>query len=127
MATGYFTAQIVTSRGVIPIEGATVTVSIETESGEELKGFRTTDREGLTTAMEIETPDVTLSLAPSDLKPFTSCNVKIYHPDYYVLLIEGSQVFAEETSIQRIALVPLKEFESPDNRLIEFQIPPQDL
>ncbi len=127
MAIGYFSAQVFTSRSIIPIEGATITVSIESEKGREIKGFRTTNTEGLSTSIELETPDIDLSLSPSKAKPFTSCTVKIYHPDYYVLLIDGAQVFAEQKSIQRVGLVPLKEFEDLNNQLVEFQVPPQDL
>ncbi|MEG1929590.1 MAG: spore cortex-lytic protein [Anaerovorax sp.] len=127
MSRGFITAQVITSRSAIPIEDATLTVTQFDGDGERLKGFRTTNREGLTTPIEIETPDVNLSLRPSVLKPFTSCNLKVYHPNYYTLLVENAQVFPGETSLEIAELIPLKEFESKENSTILVDVIPQNL
>lgn len=124
---GSIRAQVFTSRSALPIEGATFTVTVDDSEGQTLKGFRTTDKEGLTSPVEMETPDVNLSLSPSKLKPFTSCNLKIDHPDYYTVLVKNAQIFPGEISIQVAELIPLKEFESKENSFISVNVLQQNL
>lgn len=127
MSTGYIVAQIFTSRSAIPIERASVSVTLDLPKGQVLRGFRSTNAEGKTTPIEVETPPVELSQSPSNVKPFTSYTIRIDHPDYYTFVIKNAQVFANETSLQIASLIPLKEFETPQNSVNSFTVTPQNL
>ena len=121
---------VTTARMAIPIKNAGVSV-FEVNS-KKLLGFRRSNEEGKTDVFEIETPDTDLSLSPQNSEnvreePFRVVDVQIDHPMYQSILIEDVQIFPGRESIQNADLIPLSEYENPQDSTSTFPIPPQNL
>ena len=127
MAKGYIIARAYTSRGIIPIANANVSVTSVADGGRVLLGFRVTDENGLTTPIELETPDVDLSLEPNQEQGFAAYNIRIEHPDFYTYFVRDAQVFPNTTTVQNAELVPIEAQTSPQDAVEEFQVTPQNL
>lgn len=125
MPTGFLTAQVVTSRGAIPIEGASV--SVTTAGGGTLLGFRITNSAGNTAPITLDAPAHELSEAPAQDLPFASYDLRIDHPLFFTLLVKNAQVFAGTTTVQNVELIPLQEHSQPGNRAETVTVPPQNL
>lgn len=122
---GFITARVFTSRGQIPISGASVVV--ETSDGSSILGARITDDDGLTMPVRIETPAKDTSTQPGVENPFTSVNIRISHPMYYTYYVRDAQVFEGQTSVQVAELLPIEENDRAPFRLGEFFVTPQNL
>ena len=122
---GFLTARVFTSRGQIPIEGASVVV--ETADTGSIMGARITNRNGHTLPVRVETPPVSESEAPGRGVPFESVNVRISHPKYYTIYIRNAQVFSGQTSVQQAELIPIEENDRVPFRLGDFFVTPQNL
>lgn len=122
---GFLTARVFTSRGQIPIEGASVVV--ETADTGSIMGARITNRNGHTLPVRVETPPVSESEAPGRGVPFASVNVRISHPKYYTIYIRNAQVFSGQTSVQQAELIPIEENDRVPFRLGDFFVTPQNL
>lgn len=127
MATGYIVVNVYTSRAQLPLRNAQVSVTDGDEENPKLLGFRLTGATGKTDQIEIETPDLDLSLSPSKDTAFAVCNVKISHPSYYTLNISDVQVFANTQTLQNVELIPLTENSKPQDRTISRTTPSQNL
>ena len=77
--------------------------------------------------LTLPTPDLDLSLAPSDQRPFTTCNMQFDHPAYYTILIRNVQVFPDRESIQMMEMLPLPEDAPEEERGMAFLMTPQNL
>lgn len=127
MAIGYILVNVYTSRAQIPLEGALVSVTSKSGEDSTLLGFRTTNQSGQIEPVAVETPDFELSLNPSEIKPFSVCDIKISHPSYYTLTINDVQVFANTQTLQNVELIPLEENSDPDSRSMNIDTPSQNL
>lgn len=125
---GYIVAQIFTASQVLPIENASVMVTRKNGEGDELIGFSLTDSSGETRPIEIETPDLALSLEAGHADPFTVVDIKIEHPMYYPVIVHDAQVFSGTTAAQRTEMVPVANNPEPAaDRAREVVITPQNL
>lgn len=127
MGTGFLIAQVYTSRGAIPIEGASISIYTDLPEGKNLLGNRSTDLSGKTTLIPLEAPDRSLSQQPSQTKPFASYVLQADHPLYYTVQIRDIQVFDGSTSVQNIEMIPLEEWSQDDQRLKVFSVTPPEL
>ena len=127
MAEGYIIAQVYTSRGVIPIKDASVNVTQEKDNKRVLVGVRKTDENGKTTPITVKAPDEELSLLPGLGTPFAVCDIQIEHPNYYTIFIKDVQIFANITSIQNAAIIPIEEGVNTKNAVETFEVLPQNL
>ena len=107
---GVIITQVYTSRGRIPIENALVTITADNGSGnKDLIGFRYTNENGKIDPILIQTPELSYSLAPSETRPFSLCDVKVERPGFGSVLVKNAQVFPDGTSLQNVELTPAKE------------------
>lgn len=127
LGTGFLVAQVYTSRGVIPIEDASVSITSEHPDGRRLHSFRSTDLSGKTSPASLEAPDRSLSQHPSQEQPFAAYTLQVDHPLYYTVLVKNIQVFDGSTTLQNVELIPLEEAAAYDQRLTTFPVPPPDL
>ncbi len=127
MAEGYIIAQVYTSRAIIPIMDASVSITQEKEDKRVVIGVRKTNENGKTHPVTITTTNEELSLSPGLRTPFTTCDVQIEHPDFYTMLIKDVQIFANTTSIQNAELVPIESGSNTKNAVEAFRVLPQDL
>lgn len=127
--SGSLTVQVFASRAQLPVEGAAVVVTRPTQSGkQEVLALQETDRSGNTRPIRIPTPELQQSTQPRNLtSPFTRCDIRIEHPDYELLLVEGVQIFPGVESVQMAELTPLVQGEVWTQRPSIRPIPAQDL
>ena len=127
MAEGYIITQVYTSRSMIPIRDASVSITKEENNKITLVGFRKTDINGKTSPVTLQTPDMELSLEPGFKDPFATCNILIQHPQFYSMYIKNAQVFANNTTLQKAELIPLEEGATTKNAVETFEVLPQNL
>lgn len=124
---GVIITQVYTSRGRIPIPNALVTITADDGSGDKaLIGFRYTNENGKIDPILIQTPDIGYSLSPSETRPFSLCDIRVESPGFGTVLVRDAQVFPDGTSIQDVALIPVKEGET-DTPARVIVITPQNL
>lgn len=122
---GFVTAIVFTSRGQIPIEGASLVV--ESSDSSSILGARITDENGRTVPVRIETPPVANSLSPGGGTAFASVNLRISHPMYYTYYVRDAQVFEGQISVQQAEMIPIEENDRVPFRLGDFLVTPQNL
>ncbi len=130
-AMGKLAVRVYTSQAQIPVEGATVVVTVPGDGEKmELIGIQVTDDSGTIIPMEIATPEVCESTSPNmsgDPQPFAVCNVWAEHPGYAMLQVEGVQIFPGVETVQEMELLPLIQGESSLQQRRVREIPPQGL
>ena len=128
MAEGTVVVRAFTSRAMIPIEGATVSFTQYTPTGNtRLLAVRYTDESGKTAPLTIATPELEESQEPQEAQPFTQVNIGITHPAYESILVERVQIFPGIQTVQNFELVPLEKFPESWSEIEVFDQPAQNL
>jgi len=111
-----------TAGGVLPVEGASVTVyGADAESGNTgILYALTSGRDGLTEVVTLSAPPRSRSMSPGDPMPYARYNIAVQREGYGTVRNIGVPVFDGIVSTQPVTLVPLSEFENdrPD-RIVE--------
>lgn len=126
-AIGSLSARTFTAGMSVPLAGVSVTITSSDPLTPDLIAYRVTDEDGIIAPISLPTPELNLSLAPSDQRPFTICNMQFDHPQYYTILVRDVQVFPDSQSIQMMEMLPLGENTPVDRRGMTFTITPQNL
>jgi len=124
---GSIITRAATAGGAIPVSGVTVLVLQRRTGISALLGVRTSDAEGKTTPVQVETPEKALSEAPSELKSWTDCDVIAEHPDYERVVVENVQVFPDTQTVQTFRMIPREERPDLWGGTSTFEITPQGL
>lgn len=127
LGKGTVIAQLYTAREALPLEDVAVAVMQERDGVQALVAFRSTDANGKTEPVEIETPPEEASKSPSETRPFGVCNLRIYHPDYYGVVVRDVSVFEGQQSIEYLELIPLPENVREEEKNIFYEITPPEL
>lgn len=107
----------------LPLSGVPVTFTDETGN---ILSVRLTDSSGRTQPLAIPTPDASQSLRPGSVrKPYTIIQIRLDHPGFQSVLLEGVQVFPDVQTIQTVQMVPLPEM--PTRPPIIIEEPEQNL
>lgn len=115
---GTIKISVVSSIGLVPVEGATVTIAYTRESNEPLKVL-TTDSSGQTPETELPAPPLALSLQPeNEIQPYSEYNITVTAPDYEPVLISGSEILAGELSLQPVQMNPLAATEEEEKIVV---------
>ena len=93
-----------------PLEGAKVSISYTGEPDQVLEEL-TTDESGQTEPVELMTPPIEYSLEPSEYQPYSEYNIHVDVPGFESVNVSGSELLANETSIQPVRMIPLTEGE----------------
>lgn len=105
--TGTIKISVVSSIGLVPVEGATVTIAYTREPDVPLVVL-TTDSSGQTPVTQLPAPPLALSLQPeNEIQPYSEYNITVTAPDYEPVLISGSEILADELSLQPVQMNPL--------------------
>lgn len=124
MAYGNLIVQTATSITGIPIENAEVFVT--SADNKKIISYERTNVNGKTKPIRIEAPAKDDTYSPDFKHPYTEVRVYATKESFFNMLIENVQVFAEETSVQYINMLPLPiNYKGSDTRTIV--ITPQDL
>ena len=122
---GYVTVHAYTSNAQIPL--ANVAIAVTATDGTAI-AMRLTDRNGQITPIEIPVPDRSESLAPNPPeRPFALVNLYARLKGYEQIENENLQVFADTTTNQNLAMIPLSELPGKWNQTAVFNTPPQNL
>lgn len=128
MQKGSLLVRTYISNMLIPIRDVRVTVTENNGNGEEILAFRLTDENGKTDIIEINTPDMELSLDQNNtIKPFKNVNIKVEKEGFIIFIIKNVQVFANRLSEQNIEMIPLPEKSEYDEFKNTFVVTPQNL
>ncbi len=127
MNTGTISARVYTSNAEIPVQNAGVGITMRTDSGSRLLGYRYSDENGKTPPVTVEAPDAELSRLPGTELPFAAVDVIVAHPDYKTILIENVQIFSGVETVQPAQLIPVGEFPLLIDESEVFDISAQNL
>lgn len=118
MAQGFLQINVVSDANSFPITDADVSIS-RSESPENTLEELKTNSSGKTENVALEAPPIELSLTPQDIRPYAEYTIRITAPGYEPVIITGSEVLAESTSLQPVRMIPLPESqgESEDIRI----------
>ena len=124
-ARGYITVHAYTSFAQIPLQNVAITV---TASDGTAIAMRLTDRNGQIVPIEVPVPDRSESLTPNPPeRPFAVVNLYARLQGYEQIENENLQVFADTTTNQNLAMIPLSELPGKWNQTAIFDTPPQNL
>ena len=116
------------SNMLIPVKDVRVTVTQNNERGNKIIAFRTTDENGKTDVIEIDTPDISLSLDENNRQqPFTNVNIKVEKDGFAIFVIKDVQIFADRLSEQNVEMIPLPEKSEYDEFNNVYIVTPQNL
>ena len=128
--TGKLIVRVYATAAQLPLEGATVVVTIQNKNGKfDLVSLQKTDRSGLTDPIEISTPDSRDSTAVNTTGeiPFVTCDVWAEHPGFMVMRVDGVQIFPGVVTRQDMELLPLGEGEHDLGQIDRRDISSQNL
>ena len=108
---GRLLVSVTSSVGYIPIKNATVKIYAERQTDGErlLLQDLTTNESGQTERVVLPTPPKSLSQEPSEVRPYAEYDVEISAEGYEPVSITGSEVMADELSVQNVEMNPLEE------------------
>ena len=111
---GRLIVQASTASGALPIVNAKVTV--EETDGRVIEVLMT-DNSGRTRAVELPAPDAEYSQTPGDVVPYKVYNVRVEKQVFYTEELRNVAVFDGINSIQPVALEPLGENSTEDDKI----------
>ncbi len=120
---GIMRINVTSSLGMLPIEGAEVTISY-TEAPAEVIERLTTDESGLTQEVILPTPPLEYSLVPESPRPYAEYNIEVTAPGFEPVQVLGSQLLPTQLSFQPIRMNPLEITEENEKVVV---IPPHTL
>ena len=124
-ATGYIQVHAYASYAQIPLQDVTVTVSATDGTA---IAMRLTDRSGRIVPIPIPVPDRSESLSPDPgERPFATVNLTARLQDYEQIFVDDVQVFADITTDQDLAMIPLSELPGSRNKSEVFNTSRQNL
>ena len=114
---GTLKISVVSSIGLVPIENATVTISY-TGDPENTLDTLTTDSSGQTPTVELPAPPLDLSLDPDALvQPYAEYNIMVTAEGFEPVYVSGSEILADELSLQPIRMNPLAVTEEDEKKV----------
>lgn len=105
---GTLQINVYSQNALIPIPGATVTVTSEA-GNRPVSEQVTTNSSGQTRTLTLPTPPLEFSMIPQGQQPYSQYDISISAPGYETTFITGTQLLADELAIQNVRLVPLPE------------------
>jgi len=100
--------QVTSTLGLFPIADASVTIYYADTPDSPIQTL-TTDISGQTPVIELPAPPVEYSLEPGSPRPYSEYTIQVSAPGYETVVISGSEILPDVTSIQPVKLPPLEE------------------
>ncbi len=105
---GTLKISVVSALGLVPIEGAEVSVTYTGDPDSPILNL-TTDSSGQTRIITLPAPPLALSLdSDAEAQPYAEYTINVSAPGYEPVLVSGSEIFANELSLQPIRMNPLE-------------------
>ena len=126
-AQGAVAVRVYAGNEALPIADAGVHIVEKEGDSERLIAYRTTDKNGKTSPVFVDTPEVDASVSPGQEKPFKSVDIRIRHPLYHMVYIHNVQVFADTLTRQQVQMIPSSERLAQGQKTEQIYITPQQL
>lgn len=127
-STGNVIVQAFMANMTVPIEGASVVITQGENNASEIIAYRRTGIDGTTEPVKIKTPVPENSQIPNPPgEVFSTCDIYLYHTDFYNATIRNVQIFPNVTTLQQTEMIPLEEYPKPGRRNGVVEITPQEL
>ncbi|MBR5534883.1 MAG: spore cortex-lytic protein [Ruminiclostridium sp.] len=104
--TGTLVVRVFTSRGELPVQDASISVTHQGTQGNDLLALQTSGRSGTTAPITIPSPAPENSQRPDQPNPFALCDIWVERTGYHLLVVRGVQIFPGVTSFQSLPLIP---------------------
>lgn len=112
---GTLKVSVISSLGQIPVVGATVVISYTGDPESPLFTL-TTDNSGQTPIVDLPAPPLNLSLQPEpSSQPYSEYNIQVTAEGYEPVTITGSEILADEESLQQVRMNPLATAEQAES------------
>lgn len=123
--TGFIQARAYTSNAQLPLSDVAVVV---TATDGTAIALRLTNRSGLIDPIEIPVPPLSDSQRPgAEEMPYTQVNLYAYRDGFGPFESRNVQVFADNTTIQDVVLIPLSQLPGDEEESLNTSTPPQNL
>ncbi|MDO5549093.1 MAG: carboxypeptidase-like regulatory domain-containing protein [Eubacteriales bacterium] len=103
---GNLTVRVSAAQQAIPVSGASVTIYDPAQPLGAPIARSTTDQSGQSALFSLPAPPLENSESPDMANPFRSYTVRVSHPDYATVQIEGVSIFPGITASLPVSLVP---------------------
>ncbi len=125
MSTGYITVKVFTAEKAMPVPKAQIRI---VDLRIALDQTIYTDSYGNAERIKVYAPDKATSLKPQDISlPYETYNVEIMKEGYIPTVINNVPVFAGETCLQPVSMIPQPEGQNFANLVNNIDIPPNGL
>ena len=114
---------------VLPVIGAAVAfVRRRSDGTTELLAYRTTNYDGMTVPIDVDTPELDgTTLASSGKQPYTPVSLVVDSPGFDRLIVNGAQIFTDTQTVQDMMLLPTPSLPKSYSRTETVTIPAQTL
>lgn len=113
--TGYLVVQVTTANSAIPLSGASVTVTNNSEKSADVLYELTTGAGGRTERIALPTVPRAESETPGNAHPYISYNIEVRAPGYETAIYHNVGIFDGITAFQQANLTPTPENGFPDS------------
>ena len=128
-AQGTVVVRLSTSSALIPLQGATVTITKTLPDGsQKLLAVRVTNFDGMTDPVLVDTPPMAESLRYQGVSaPYAVVDISAERAGFDRVIVRNAQVFPGTETRQELSLIPTPNLPSSFDRTETFVIPPQTL
>ena len=112
--TGNLTINVTSTQGLLPIQNASITISL-TGAPQSIVETATTNDSGQTGNITLPAPNPTYSAEPGQPMPYSEYNLTVAAPGYESVTVSGTELLPNVTAVQPISMRPadLGGLESP--------------
>ena len=115
--TGKLQINVTSTLGMIPIQGATVSISYKGVPDVTIERI-STNSSGQTDEIELPSPPPEYSMEPMEEQPYSEYNIQVDAPGYEPILVSGTEILPGVTAVQPIRLTPLETAPSREDVIV---------
>ena len=114
---GLLQVNVVNIQNNFPIENARITITYKGEPDSTVERLQT-NSSGQTEQVALSAPPLELSLEPQILQPYSEYNLLVEAEGFDPLVVSGTEILADSTALQPVAMTPLGEVPPEDAVII---------
>lgn len=105
--TGDLSIRVTSATGFLPINNATITISL-TGAPDTVVETTSTDDSGISPTLSLPAPALNLSTSPSEEMPYAEYNISVTAPGYEPVMVSGTEILPDVTAVQPISMNPIQ-------------------